>query len=280
MIARRSLTALVATAVAGLGVTTLAAPAQADTTLTLSGPITFDSDTKTWSGGTFSPTSVAGTTVQIVISATTETDEFFIFADGKITDITDEEPRVCVSQSSSADWCYLERGDTHTYAVDPSASNQAITVAAGYGPQSGEELINGSFSVSYPTTPTPDSGGAGSSSAQSVLLQALDLFGGDWMPADESSLVGWEKTVPVNTWQALPESGDVVGVGENEGKVFLGVATTPEFPVAIAQRQVDNGWGAYQRFDENGEVASVFIPAGGSMFVWTQPRLYSVWGTP
>lgn len=124
------------------------------------------------------------------------------------------------------------------------------------------------------------SAGSGSSStAPTVLLQALDLFGGDWMPADESSLVGWEKTVPVNTWQALPESGDVVGVGENEGKVFLGVATTPNFPVDIAQRQVDNGWGAYEMHGDDGKVESVFIPAGGWMFVWTQPRLYAVWGT-
>ena len=69
-------------------------------------------------------------------------------------------------------------------------------------------------------------------------------------------------------------------IGENDGKVFLGMATTPDFPVDIAQRQVENGWGVYETHDEDGDLASVFIPAGDSVFVWTQPRLYSVWGTP
>ena len=31
-------------------------------------------------------------------------------------------------------------------------------------------------------------------------------------------------------------------------QVYLGVATTPDFPVDLAQRPVDNGWGAYDMF--------------------------------
>lgn len=149
------------------------------------------------------------------------------------------------------------------------------TVTVGSGGDSGGGDSGGGDSGS-----SGSSAGSGSSStAPTVLLQALDLFGDDALPADENELVGWEKAVPVNTWQALPQSQDVVGIGPNEGKVFLGMATTPNFPVDIAQRQVDNGWGAYEMHGDDGKVESVFIPAGGSMFVWTQPRLYAVWGT-
>ena len=46
---------------------------------------------------------------------------------------------------------------------------------------------------------------------------------------------------------------------------LLGWATTPEFPIAIARRQVTNGWGAYEMTNDDGQIAAVFIPAGG----WT-----------
>lgn len=159
------------------------------------------------------------------------------------------------------------------------------------------------LTVTYGTPPAPDPGddggggdggvgdggdqsygGSGSAGSTSsfpyITLQVLDEADGSWARALEAGLVAWETTVPVNTWQRLPNSADVVGAGEDEGKVFLGVATTPDFPVDIAQRQVDNGWGAYDMHDDQGNLESVFIPAGGSMFVWTQPRLYAVWGAP
>jgi len=39
----------------------------------------------------------------------------------------------------------------------------------------------------------------------------------------------------------------------------------PDFPQAIAQRQTENGWGAYEIFNANGALISVFIPAGGRL---------------
>ena len=68
-----------------------------------------------------------------------------------------------------------------------------------------------------------------------------------------------------------------MGVGENAGKTFLGVATSEDFPVAIAQRQVDNGWGAYEIYDADGRLASVFIPAGKWLHLTAVPRLHAIW---
>lgn len=82
------------------------------------------------------------------------------------------------------------------------------------------------------------------------------------------------------SWIQVPSEGDcaitpdarfVPEVG------LLGWATTPDFPVAIAQRQIDNGWGAYEMSDASGNLAAVFIPAGG----WTQAssdtNLFPIW---
>ena len=87
----------------------------------------------------------------------------------------------------------------------------------------------------------------------------------------------WSQSATIGSWYQLPASVDVVGVGENAGKTFLGVATSENFPVAIAQRQVDNGWGVYEIYDADGRLESVFIPAGKSLHLTAAPRLHAIW---
>jgi hypothetical protein len=77
---------------------------------------------------------------------------------------------------------------------------------------------------------------------------------------DGSVTSSWTAPTVVGTWKQLPESTNVVGAGDNLGKVFPGVATTEDFPVEIAQRQVDNGLGAYEIYSDYGRLSSVFIP--------------------
>ena len=60
-------------------------------------------------------------------------------------------------------------------------------------------------------------------------------------------------------------------------RAFLGVATREDFPVAIAQRQVDNAWGAYEIHDADGRLESVCIPAGKSLPLTAAPRLHGIW---
>jgi len=83
-------------------------------------------------------------------------------------------------------------------------------------------------------------------------------------------------------WIQLPTANDCSDNDPDAGRSgeatgLLGWATTPDFPVDIAQRQVDNGWGAYERLDESGALTAVFIPAGG----WTQASsdtsLFPIW---
>ena len=118
------------------------------------------------------------------------------------------------------------------------------------------------------------SGGAGAGGGARAVPQVvsvdLDLEAAE-LPASLS------QSATIGSWYQLPASADVVGVGENAGKTFLGVATREDFPVAIAQRQVDNGWGAYETYDANGRLASVFIPAGKHLHLTATPRLHAIW---
>jgi len=120
---------------------------------------------------------------------------------------------------------------------------------------------------------TPSSGGSGGGSTRAVpqvVSVDLDLEAAE-LPAS------WSQSSILGSWYQLPVSSDVVGVGENAGKTFLGVATSEDFPVAIAQRQVDNGWGVYEICDADGRLESVFIPAGKSLHLTAVPRLHAIW---
>ena len=79
------------------------------------------------------------------------------------------------------------------------------------------------------------------------------------------------------TWVQLPATSDCLPPDGSAESEFLGWATDSDFPVAIAQRQVDNGWGAYETKDEAGQLTGVFIPAGGSTFLTNDTNLYPIW---
>lgn len=148
MIARRTITALVGTAVAGLGLVVLAAPAQADTAVVVSGNLT-DNGSE-WTGATFMPGSVVSSSVTVTITATPgSNDEFYLLADGLLTDV--DESRVCVARVDGDDttWCFLEQGDTYTYAVDPTARNQLVTILVN---DTGDQPLAGGFYVSHPSS--------------------------------------------------------------------------------------------------------------------------------
>ena len=110
--------------------------------------------------------------------------------------------------------------------------------------------------------------------AQSVAPQALNvdigLDAGD-IPAS------WSGETTIGSWLSLPASSEVSGTGDNAGKEFLGVATSADFPVDIAQRQIDNGWGVYKIDGDDGSLKSVFIPADYSMHITAAPRVFAIW---
>lgn len=72
-------------------------------------------------------------------------------------------------------------------------------------------------------------------------------------------------------------ASDCTAPPSNPDATLLGWATTLDFPVDIAERQVDNGWGAYETFNETGQLTGVFIPAGGMTQVSAPNNLYAIW---
>lgn len=81
-------------------------------------------------------------------------------------------------------------------------------------------------------------------------------------------------------WVALPSKDSCSASDSSVQSVLLGWATRSDFPVDIAQRQVDNGWGAYETLDDDGRITGVFIPAGGETFVSAPGTLHAIWSSP
>lgn len=80
-----------------------------------------------------------------------------------------------------------------------------------------------------------------------------------------------------DTWIQLPAASDCTPLGSKPGATLLGWATSPNFPLEIAKRQIDNGWGAYETFNDDGQITGVFIPAGGATFLSAAGKLHAIW---
>ena len=131
-------------------------------------------------------------------------------------------------------------------------------------------MTSGTFTPATPATPSNGSG------SQSVAPQSVNVDIG----LDAGQLpASWSGETTIGSWLSLPAPSEVSGTGDNAGKKFLGVATSEDFPVEIAQRQIDNGWGAYEIYSDDGSLLSVFIPAGYSVHVTASPRVFAIWST-
>lgn len=79
------------------------------------------------------------------------------------------------------------------------------------------------------------------------------------------------------TWTSVPSASICVAPAGATNATLLGWATTADFPVAIAKRQVDNRWGAYELVNSAGVRQSVFIPIGRATLLSSPGKLYTVW---
>ena len=75
----------------------------------------------------------------------------------------------------------------------------------------------------------------------------------------------------------LLPGAEVCTTSSPNSPTLLGWGTDPNFPVDIAQRQVDNAWGAYETYGDDGQLTGVFIPAGGYTAVTNDTNLYPIW---
>lgn len=92
------------------------------------------------------------------------------------------------------------------------------------------------------------------------------------------SMPGFEISGGIGSWVTLPTPATPSASSPNS--TFLGWATYEGFPVQIAQRQVSNGWGAYEVFNDDGSMRGVFIPAGGAACIAAPEPMYPVWSAP
>lgn len=77
-------------------------------------------------------------------------------------------------------------------------------------------------------------------------------------------------------WLTLPAAGDCTSTTRPTAKL-LGWSTSAKFPVALAQSQIDKGWGAID--DVFDGIRMIFIPAGKATFVSGGNSLHPIWAS-
>lgn len=120
----------------------------------------------------------------------------------------------------------------------------------------------------FPAQFTPSSPGGDSE----VPVYEVNLVDGQGGRCPSTSVSG-----SVGSWLVLPDAKSCTPPTGRAQSTLLGWATTPNFPLDIAKRQVANGWGAYEIFDTNGQVSAVFIPAGGATLISSPGGLHAIW---
>lgn len=159
-------------------------------------------------------------------------------------------------------WSAASTTADRTYTISGSGPAY-ITFTATSGACSGKSItlsINGgSASPANSSAPEP----------QSLEVSLTPTDGTRCKDSSQSGIEG--------TWINLPAANDCTPPASKANAKLLGWATSPNFPVAIAKRQVDNGWGAYETFNDDGQLTGVFIPAGGGTFLSGSGKLYTIW---
>jgi hypothetical protein len=128
----------------------------------------------------------------------------------------------------------------------------------------------GSFTI----TVGDGGGGGGGSDEVTPPAPAVEI---SLTPTDGTTCSNSSESGSGGSWLNLPAASDCTPQAAKAGATLLGWATTPDFPVAIAQRQVNNGWGAYEGFNEDGQITAVFIPEGRAIFLSGANTLYAIW---
>ena len=271
----RPLAILAATAVAGLGLTALATPASAETTVTIGGDWGDSNGPNITVNGINPATDGAPAFTASTLTVTNNADAD-IYLWSLSNSLSDDAGEACNKTTQTR--CEVKAGVSEEFTVSETADTETVAIyqQAWFDNTDGGawRLFPGFTVTAAPTPdpdPTPDSGSGGSSATPATVDVTL-------VQITSEALRTWASTATLGSWKQLPGSSDITGIDENAGKTFLGAATTPGFPVDIAQRQVDNGWGAYETFNEDGDLTSVFIPAGGWMAITNSTRLYAIWG--
>jgi YVTN family beta-propeller protein len=171
-----------------------------------------------------------------------------------------------------------DRNGNTVRVVDLSNGEILYTIPVGLAPQRVAISANGLTAVvtnnsagtvsiiAIPQAESPSNG------AGAVLYESLSLAQVDGVDCRVRSVRGAR-----GTWVELPSMSECT-VTDSLGSQLLGWATSADFSVEIARRQVVNGWGAYETFYPDGRLSGVFIPAGGFAHLINSIPMYPIIG--
>ena len=214
------------------------------------------------------------------------------YATGTVADVTSDGGLVGAGSATTTD-SYFDQTNNPTLSTPAgspktSAELQDIATFATWSIASGYDssatwgicsAVNGGYPFltrAYSSDPcTSGGGGLAGGGGSPITTYTLTLE-----PAEGSICTVASVTGRVNTWVSLPPATSCRPIDENSPSVLLGWATVKNFPVEIAQRQIDFGMGAYELTDDSGAITGVFIPSDGSAFIVAPNRLYAVWSEP
>lgn len=176
------------------------------------------------------------------------------------------------------DYAYFLNADRASLSVvDCAAEERVALVTITTGPSSiafsdsAAYISNASNTISVMSIPVTQASGT-SGSASEAPTETLTLQETPGVSCASGAAAGRK-----GQWVSVPASSQCLVSGDSGGQV-LGWATIADFPIDIAQRQVTNGWGAYELFDAEGRMTGVFIPAGGSTLLSGSTQLYPIIG--
>mgnify|MGYP000476856814 CR=1 FL=1 len=157
---------LVGAALLSLATVGLATAAHADTTVIVSGDVTYDAQSG-WSNPVYTPNAAFGPTVTIDVRIDSGTDEFRVFST-----FLSKGGTPCDSDNNG---CFLQPEEGgETFDVDPSASNAIVTLRPTFGGPF--ESLTETFTVSH-FLPAEGASGAGPGPAPRVQQFPLPATG-------------------------------------------------------------------------------------------------------
>lgn len=146
----------------------------------------------------------------------------------------------------------LPMGTTQVFTVTAAPGSIALTSTSGTCSGTATNI------TLQAAGPNGDSDSSSSNSGPAPVQETLSLA----VEASGATCTGGSPTGYSGSWLALPSADKCSQSGPTAkaGAKLLGWATTPNFPISIAQSQLDKGWGVYDG-PINGE-RMIFIPAG------------------
>ncbi len=160
--------------------------------------------------------------------------------------------------------------------VDCTAKTVSATVPTATNPgsiafSSANAYVAGSNQLTAIALASSSSDGSSSAAPRPTTFE-FPLVTADGTHCTSSSQTGVR-----GTWMTLPAATDCTPPPSKPNVKLLGWATSPDFPVTLAARQINNNWGTYETFGPAGDLTGVFIPAGRSALVTGGTTLYAIW---